>query len=71
MGGNDGTQPLITTEVLESPNSHWRAAPSLNTARANTNAVTTAANSIYLIGGFDNVQFLSSVEVLESGKTSK
>jgi hypothetical protein len=57
---------LATSEVLETPNSHWRSAPSLNTARANTNAVVTAGNVIYLVGGFDNINFLSSIEVMES-----
>lgn len=66
IGGNDGTQPLSSVEVLEHPNSHWRSAPSLSTARANTSAVVTAGNSVYCIGGFDNIQFLSSVEVMES-----
>ena len=28
--------------------------------------MVTAGNAIYLVGGFDNVQFLSSVEVFES-----
>lgn len=67
-GGNDGTQSLTTSEALEQLNAHWRAAPSLNTPRANTSAVSTAANVIYLVGGFDNQQFLPTLEVMESEK---
>uniref|UniRef100_A0A915CUC5 Uncharacterized protein n=1 Tax=Ditylenchus dipsaci TaxID=166011 RepID=A0A915CUC5_9BILA len=67
IGGHDGTQSLASVEVLEHPNANWRPGPSLTTPRANTHAVVTAANSIYVIGGFNNGnQFLSTIEVLEN-----
>lgn len=60
---------MTSVEVLDYPNAHsWRLGPSLNVARANTHAVVTARNAIYVVGGFDGSQFLDSIEVLENGK---
>lgn len=69
IGGHDGTFSLTSVEVLDHPNSHsWRPGPTLNTPRANTHAVVTASQVIYVIGGFNLNQFLSTIEVLENGK---
>lgn len=54
-------------KVLDHPNGQWRAGPPLTVPRANTHAVVTAGQVIYVIGGFNGVHFLNSIELLESG----
>lgn len=68
IGGHDGNTTLNSVEILENPNGNWRQGPALIIPRANTHAVVTGANVIYVIGGYNANQFLSSIELLENGR---
>src|SRR5690606_11685063 len=48
IGGHDGNGSLASVEILDHPNGNWRPGPPLNTPRANTSAVVTAGNVIYV-----------------------
>src|SRR5690606_22433889 len=71
IGGHDGNGSLASVEILDHPNGNWRPGPPLNTPRANTSAVVTAGNVIYVVGGFNANTFLPTMELLENGKLSK
>ena len=64
VGGSDGAQSLVSTEMFSFVTDSWTLGATLTTQRANLSAV--AVNSrLFAIGGFSGKKFLHSIEWLD------
>lgn len=64
VGGSDGTQSLVTSEIFDFENNTWGVGPSLIAPRANL-SVVTIDNRLFAVGGFSGKKFLSTIEWLD------
>lgn len=64
VGGSDGAQSLVSTELYDFESNTWTLGPTLNTPRANMSVVTVGSR-LYAVGGFSGKKFLTTLEWLD------